>query len=166
MEDVIMDFPLPSRLFFDDLNNFSSLPQPLPCPFLLLSNPYPNAEPSSPLKPSLLIIAVSYSSTFLLHHLRRRALVGTLVFSEFSVAANSLDSSSLPFEKGKNNTSGKGLQPSRGEALGASLEKASRAAMQAVQLRSSEAGQGSFELIVPRNNDLPSRRSRKYKRKP
>ncbi|XP_031481379.1 uncharacterized protein LOC116251319 [Nymphaea colorata] len=95
MEDVITDFPPPSRLFFDDLNNFSSLPQPLPSPFLLLSNPNPNAEPSSPLEPSLLIVAVSRPSTFLLHHLRGRALVGTLVLPEFSVAANSLDSSSL-----------------------------------------------------------------------
>ncbi|KAF3789378.1 hypothetical protein EJ110_NYTH18523 [Nymphaea thermarum] len=164
MEDVIRDFPPPSRLFFDDLNNFSSLPHPLPSPFLLLSNP--NAEPSSPLEPSLLIVAVSRLSTFLLHHLRRRALVGTLVLSEFSVVANFLDSSSLPFEKGKNNTSGKGLQPSGGEALDVSLEEASRAAVQAVQLCSSEAGQGISELTASKNSELPSRRSRNYKRKP
>ncbi|KAF3781878.1 hypothetical protein EJ110_NYTH35559 [Nymphaea thermarum] len=62
MEDVITDFPPPSCLFLDDLNNFSSLPHPLPSPFLLLSNPNPNAEPSSLLEPFLLIVAVSRPS--------------------------------------------------------------------------------------------------------
>ncbi|CAN6443661.1 unnamed protein product [Victoria cruziana] len=95
MEDVITDFPPPSRLFFEDLNNFSSPPQPLPSPFVLLSNPSPNADPFSTVDPSLLIVAVSRPSTFLLHHLRGKSLAGTIVLPEISVAANSLDSSSV-----------------------------------------------------------------------
>ncbi|KVI05287.1 uncharacterized protein LOC112526013 [Cynara cardunculus var. scolymus] len=89
MEDVLTELPPPSRFFLEDLNNFTPPTPPLPSPFLLLSNP----NSKTPLRPSLLIIALSTPSLYLLHHLSSKTLTGTLVLPEISSSGNSVEPS-------------------------------------------------------------------------
>ncbi|GJR01839.1 hypothetical protein Tco_1490248 [Tanacetum coccineum] len=90
MEDVLTELPPPSRFFLEDLNNFTPPAPSLPSPFILLSNPNPQ---TSPLRPSLLIIALSTPSLYLLHNVSSKTLIGTLVLPEISSSGNSVEPS-------------------------------------------------------------------------
>ncbi|XP_077210260.1 trigger factor [Tasmannia lanceolata] len=88
MEDVLTELPPPSRFFLEDLNNFSPPSPSLPPPFIIFySNPNPNPNPS------LLIIAISPPSLYLLHHATPKTLIGTLFLPEIPAAGNSLEPS-------------------------------------------------------------------------
>ncbi|KAJ0237939.1 hypothetical protein HA466_0244580 [Hirschfeldia incana] len=91
MEDVLTENPPPSRFFQEDLNNFASLSpeQPLPSPFILFSNP----KPQLPLKPSLLIIALSSPSLYISHGLPSKSLIGTLILPELPFSGNTVEPS-------------------------------------------------------------------------
>ncbi|XP_057961198.1 uncharacterized protein LOC131153137 [Malania oleifera] len=89
MEDVLTDIPPPSRFFQEDLNNFTPPPPSLPSPFLLFSNPNPN----KPLRPSLLIIAISSPSLHVFHHVSSKILVGSLILPEIPFSGNSIEPS-------------------------------------------------------------------------
>nr|XP_043610546.1 uncharacterized protein LOC122582242 [Erigeron canadensis] len=89
MEDVLTELPPPSRFFLEDLNNFTPPAPSLPSPFVLLSNPISK----TPLRPSLLIIAISQPSLYLLHYLSSKTLIGTLVLPEISPSGNSIEPS-------------------------------------------------------------------------
>ncbi|KAL6969643.1 hypothetical protein U1Q18_029353 [Sarracenia purpurea var. burkii] len=89
MEDVITAIPPPSRFFLEDLNNFAPPSPPLPPPFLSFSTP----NPSKPISPSLLIIAMSSSSLHFFHHLSSKTLIGTLILPEISFSGNSIEPS-------------------------------------------------------------------------
>ncbi|XP_043722574.1 uncharacterized protein LOC122669789 [Telopea speciosissima] len=92
MEDVITEIPPPSRFFEEDLNNFTAPSPTLPTPFIVFSNPKPNLN--SPLRPSLLIIAISTPSINLLHHcLSSKPPIGTLMLPEISLSGNSIEPS-------------------------------------------------------------------------
>ncbi|XP_042496243.1 uncharacterized protein LOC122075320 [Macadamia integrifolia] len=92
MEDVITDIPPPSRFFQEDLNNFTAPSPTLPPPFLIFSNP--KTKPNSPLRPSLLIIAISTPSIILLHHcVSSKPPIGTLLLPEISLSGNSIEPS-------------------------------------------------------------------------
>ncbi|KAK2976398.1 hypothetical protein RJ640_008108, partial [Escallonia rubra] len=88
MEDVLTDIPPPSRFFLEDLNNFTPPPPPLPYPFLLFSTP----NPIKPLRPSLLIIALSSPSLNFFHHVSK-TLIGTLILPEIPFSGNSVQPS-------------------------------------------------------------------------
>uniref|UniRef100_A0A5B7CDN7 Proteasome assembly chaperone 1 n=1 Tax=Davidia involucrata TaxID=16924 RepID=A0A5B7CDN7_DAVIN len=89
MEDVITDIPPPSRFLLEDLNNFT-LPSPcLPSPFLLLSTP----DAKKPLRPSLLVIAMSSPSVCFFHHVSSKTLIGTLILPEIPFSGNSTEPS-------------------------------------------------------------------------
>ncbi|BAT99115.1 hypothetical protein LR48_Vigan09g177700 [Vigna angularis] len=66
MEDVITEAAGPSRFLEEDLNIFTTPSPPLPSPFLI----FPYTQQPQPLKPSLLIVALSPSSIALFHRLR------------------------------------------------------------------------------------------------
>ncbi|CAH8311609.1 unnamed protein product [Eruca vesicaria subsp. sativa] len=89
MEDVLTENPPPSRFFQEDLNNFVSPPEPLPSPFIVFSNP----KPELPLKPSLLIIAVSSPSLYIFHSLPSKTLIGTLILPEVPFSGNTVEPS-------------------------------------------------------------------------
>ncbi|KAL3631284.1 hypothetical protein CASFOL_024268 [Castilleja foliolosa] len=89
MDDVITDIPPPTRILLEDLNNFTSPPPPLPCPFLALSP----TNSKNTLRPSLLIIAMSSPSLHFLHHLSPKTLIGSLVLPEIPFAGNSIEPS-------------------------------------------------------------------------
>ncbi|XP_022146316.1 uncharacterized protein LOC111015554 [Momordica charantia] len=89
MEDILTEIPPPSRFFQDDLNNFAPPSPPLPSPFLLLSNPKPN----EPLRPSLLVIAISSPSLYIFHHLSAKTLVGSLILPEIPFSGNHIQPS-------------------------------------------------------------------------
>lgn len=89
MEDILTEIPPPSRFNQEDLNNFTPPSPPLPSPFLLFSNP----KPDVPLRPSLLIIAMSSSSVFLLNHVSSKTLIGSLILPEIPFSGNSIEPS-------------------------------------------------------------------------
>ncbi|KAJ4840626.1 hypothetical protein Tsubulata_023558 [Turnera subulata] len=89
MEDVLTEIPPPSRFFQEELNNFTPPPQPLPSPFLVFSNP----KPDQPLRPSLLIIALSTPSHFVFHNVSNKSLIGSLILPEVPFAGNSVEPS-------------------------------------------------------------------------
>ncbi|XP_071690159.1 uncharacterized protein [Rutidosis leptorrhynchoides] len=89
MEDVLTELPPPSRFFLEDLNNFTPPSNPLPSPFVLLSSP----NSKLPLRPNLLIIALSTPSLYLLHNLSSKTLIGTLILPEISPSGNSINPS-------------------------------------------------------------------------
>ncbi|PON47686.1 trigger factor [Trema orientale] len=89
MEDVLTEIPPPSRFHEEDLNNFTPPSPPIPSPFLLFSNPKPN----EPLRPNLLIIAISFPSLYVLHHVPSKALIGSLVLPETPFSGNSIEPS-------------------------------------------------------------------------
>ncbi|CAL1373765.1 unnamed protein product [Linum trigynum] len=86
MEDVITEIPPPSRFFQEDLNNFAPPSQPLPSPFLLFSDPK-----TEPLRPSLLIIAISPPSLYLFDNLCTKTLIGSLILPEIPFSGNSIE---------------------------------------------------------------------------
>lgn len=89
MEDVLTDIPPPSRFFLEDLNNFAPPPATIPSPFFVFSPPKPN----QPLRPSLLIFALSSPSLNFFHHLPSKVLIGTLVLPEIPFSGNSVEPS-------------------------------------------------------------------------
>jgi hypothetical protein len=89
MEDVLTDIPPPSRFFQEDLNNFTPPSPALPSPFLIVSNP----KPDEPLRPSLLIIAISSPSLYVFDHLSSKSLIGSLILPEISFSGNSIEPS-------------------------------------------------------------------------
>ncbi|XP_010523526.1 PREDICTED: uncharacterized protein LOC104801842 [Tarenaya hassleriana] len=89
MEDVITEIPPPSRFFQEDLNNFVSPPDPLSSPFIIFSNP----KPETPLRPSLLIIAISSPSQYVFHHLSAKILIGGLIMPEIPFSGNTVEPS-------------------------------------------------------------------------
>ncbi|CAJ2648296.1 unnamed protein product [Trifolium pratense] len=77
MEDVITEAAPPSRLLEEDLNNFTQPSPLLPSPFLLFRHP------QQPLKPNLLIIAISPPSLSLFHKfLTPQTLTASLILPE------------------------------------------------------------------------------------
>ncbi|ESQ32935.1 hypothetical protein EUTSA_v10004778mg [Eutrema salsugineum] len=89
MEDVLTENPPPSRFFQDDLNNFVQPPESLPSPFIVFSNP----KPELPLRPSLLIIAVSSPSLYVFHSLPSKTLLGSLIMPEVPFSGNTMEPS-------------------------------------------------------------------------
>ncbi|KAM6571901.1 hypothetical protein CsatA_015981 [Cannabis sativa] len=89
MEDVLTDIPPPSRFYEEDLYNFTPPLPPIPSPFLLFSNPKPN----EPLRPTLLIIALSSPSLYVFHHLPSKVLIGSLTLPEIPFSGNSIEPS-------------------------------------------------------------------------
>lgn len=86
MEDVLTEIPPPSRFFQDDLNNFAPPSPPVPSPFLVFSNP----KPEAPLHPSLLIVAISSPSLYVFHHMSSKSLIGSLIIPEMPFTGNSI----------------------------------------------------------------------------
>ncbi|KAF5443477.1 hypothetical protein F2P56_036031 [Juglans regia] len=89
MEDVLTELPPPSRFFEEDLNNFTPPAPPLPSPSLIFSNP----KPDKPLRPSLLIIAVSSPSIHIFHHLSSKTLIGSVILPEITFSGSSTEPS-------------------------------------------------------------------------
>uniref|UniRef100_A0A1J3FHK8 Proteasome assembly chaperone 1 n=1 Tax=Noccaea caerulescens TaxID=107243 RepID=A0A1J3FHK8_NOCCA len=89
MEDVLTENPPPSRFFQEDLNNFVPPPKPLPSPFIVFSNP----KPELPLRPSLLIVAVSSPSLYVFHSLPSKTLIGSLILPEVPFSGNTVEPS-------------------------------------------------------------------------
>ncbi|XP_059648686.1 uncharacterized protein LOC132294732 [Cornus florida] len=89
MEDLLTELPPPSRFFLEDLNNFTLPSSPLPCPFLVFSTP----NVKKPLRPTLLIVAMSSPSLYFFHHLSSKTLVGTLVLPEIPFSGNCIEPS-------------------------------------------------------------------------
>lgn len=89
MEDVLTEIPPPSRFFQEDLNNFTPPSLPLPSPFLLFSNP----KLDVPLRPTLLIVAISSPSLFIFHHISSKTLIGSLILPEIPFSGNSIEPS-------------------------------------------------------------------------
>ncbi|KAG2301987.1 hypothetical protein Bca4012_060324 [Brassica carinata] len=89
MEDVLTENPPPSRFFQEDLNNFVSPSEPLPSPFILFSNP----KPELPLRPSLLIVAISSPSLYVFHSLPSKSLIGSLIIPEVPFSGNTVEPS-------------------------------------------------------------------------
>ncbi|PRQ40513.1 putative proteasome assembly chaperone 1 [Rosa chinensis] len=90
MEDVLTEVPPPSRFFQEDLNNFTPPSPPIPSPFLVFPTA---ADLDLPLRPSLLIIAISSPSLHLFHTAASKILIGTLILPETSFAGNSVQPS-------------------------------------------------------------------------
>lgn len=88
MEDVLTENPPPSRFFQEDLNNFTPPSPPIPSPFVLFSNSGEVVD--LPLRPSLLIIAVSSPSLHVFHSVSSKTLIGTLILPETTFAGNSI----------------------------------------------------------------------------
>ncbi|KAI4379187.1 hypothetical protein MLD38_005514 [Melastoma candidum] len=89
MEDVLTEIPPPSRFFQEDLSNFVVPSPSIPSPFLLFSNPKPNL----PLRPSLLIIALSSPSICLFHSASGKTLIGSLIIPEIPYSGLSAEPS-------------------------------------------------------------------------
>ncbi|CAL9248712.1 unnamed protein product [Arabidopsis halleri] len=89
MEDVLTENPPPSRFFQEDLNNFVPPPESLPSPFIIFSNP----KPELPLRPSLLIIAISSPSLYIFHSLPSTTLLGSLIMPEVPFSGNTMEPS-------------------------------------------------------------------------
>ncbi|XP_065879994.1 uncharacterized protein [Euphorbia lathyris] len=89
MEDVLTEIPPPSRFFQEDLNNFTPSSPPLPPPFLLFSNPKSN----QPLRPSLLIIALSTPSLFVFDNVSSKTLIGSVLIPEIPFLGNTIEPS-------------------------------------------------------------------------
>lgn len=89
MEDVLTEIPPPSRFFQEDLNNFIPPSPSLPSPFLAFSHP----KPSTPLRPSLLIIALSSPSLYVFHHLPSKTSIGSLILPETLLSGMSIEPS-------------------------------------------------------------------------
>lgn len=89
MEDVLTEVSPPSRFYQDDLNNFATPSPPIPSPFLLFSNPKPNR----PLRPSLLLIALSSPSLYVFHNVSSKRLIGSLILPETHFSGNSVEPS-------------------------------------------------------------------------
>ncbi|CAI9096364.1 OLC1v1032490C1 [Oldenlandia corymbosa var. corymbosa] len=89
MEDVITEAPPPSRFLLEDLNIFTRPAPPLPSPFLVFSR----AKSSENLHPSLLVIALSSPSVYVLHHLPSKFQIGTLILPEIPFSGNSTEPS-------------------------------------------------------------------------
>ncbi|XWS23028.1 hypothetical protein CRYUN_Cryun29cG0086000 [Craigia yunnanensis] len=89
MEDVITEMPPPSRFFQEDLNNFIPPSPSPPLPFLVLSNP----KPDTPLRPSVLIIALSSPALYIFHHLSTKTLIGSLILPEIPFSGISVEPS-------------------------------------------------------------------------
>ncbi|EOA24583.1 hypothetical protein CARUB_v10017846mg [Capsella rubella] len=89
MEDVLTQNPPPSRFFQEDLNNFVPPPETLPSPFIIFSNP----KPELPLRPSLLIIAISSPSLYIFHNLPSKTLLGSLIMPEVPFSGNTTEPS-------------------------------------------------------------------------
>ncbi|XP_020881257.1 uncharacterized protein LOC110228366 isoform X2 [Arabidopsis lyrata subsp. lyrata] len=87
MEDVLTENPPPSRFFQEDLNNFVPPPESLPSPFIIFSNP----KPELPLRPSLLIIAISSPSLYIFHNLPSKTLLGSLIMHEVPFSGNTME---------------------------------------------------------------------------
>jgi len=82
MEDVITEAAPPSRLLEEDLNNFTPPSPSLPSPFLL----FPHTQ-QQPLKPTLLIIAISSPSLSLFHNLLTpQTLTSSLILPELPLS--------------------------------------------------------------------------------
>ncbi|XP_061340735.1 uncharacterized protein LOC133287188 [Gastrolobium bilobum] len=95
MEDVITETPPPSRFLEEDLNTFTPPSPPLPSPFLLFPHSLPQNQP---LKPTLLILALSAPSLALFHHHRNdKTLLASLILPElpFSLPDNTSNIHSL-----------------------------------------------------------------------
>ncbi|KAL5078841.1 hypothetical protein RYX36_007262 [Vicia faba] len=83
MEDVITEAAPPSRLLEEDLNNFTPPSKPLPSPFLLS----PHTQQQQPLKPNLLIIAISSPSLSLFQSfLNSQTLTASLILPELPLS--------------------------------------------------------------------------------
>ncbi|XP_022633930.1 peroxidase 11 isoform X3 [Vigna radiata var. radiata] len=82
MEDVITEAAGPSRFLEEDLNIFTTPSPPLPLPFLI----FPYTQQPQPLKPSLLIVALSPSSVALFHRLRTVSPAASLLLPELSLS--------------------------------------------------------------------------------
>jgi len=83
MEDVITEAAPPSRLLEEDLNNFTPSSPSLPSPFLL----FPHTQQQQPLKPTLLIIAISSPSLSLFHNLLTpQTLTSSLILPELPLS--------------------------------------------------------------------------------
>lgn len=89
MEDLITEIPPPSRFFQEDLNNFIFPSPSLASPFLVFSIP----KPEKPLRPSLLIVALSSPSLYIFHHLSPKTLVGSLILPEVPFSGLSVEPS-------------------------------------------------------------------------
>lgn len=89
MEDVLTEIPPPSRFFQEDLNNFISPSPPLPTPFFVFSKP----KLDGPLRPSLLIIALSSPSLFIFDQIPSKNLIGTLILPEIALSGISVEPS-------------------------------------------------------------------------
>uniref|UniRef100_A0A1J3E0C6 Proteasome assembly chaperone 1 n=1 Tax=Noccaea caerulescens TaxID=107243 RepID=A0A1J3E0C6_NOCCA len=89
MEDVLTENPPPSRFFQEDLNNFVPPPKPLPSPFIVFANP----KHELPLRPSLLIVAVSSPSLYVFHSLPSKTLIGSLILPEVPFSGNTVEPS-------------------------------------------------------------------------
>lgn len=89
MEDVLTEIPPPSRFFQEDLNNFTPPSPPLPSPFVLFSNPNLDV----PLRPTLLVVAISSPSLFVFNHISSKTLVGSLIIPEIPFSGNSIEPS-------------------------------------------------------------------------
>lgn len=84
MEDVLTELPPPSRFFEEDLNNFVTPSPPHPSPFFQFLDPKTNG----PLRPSLLIIALSPQSLYIFHHIKSKTLIGSLVIPDNPSSSN------------------------------------------------------------------------------
>ncbi|WVZ13029.1 hypothetical protein V8G54_017559 [Vigna mungo] len=82
MEDVITEAAGPSRFLEEDLNIYTTPSPPLPSPFLI----FPYTQQPQPLKPSLLIVALSPSSVALFHRLRTASPAASLLLPELSLS--------------------------------------------------------------------------------
>lgn len=83
------EIPPPSRFYQEDLNNFTPPSPPIPSPFLLFSN----RKCNEPLRPSILIIAISSPSLYIFHHASSKMLVGSLILPEIPFSGNSIQTS-------------------------------------------------------------------------
>ncbi|CAL5189106.1 unnamed protein product [Lathyrus oleraceus] len=83
MEDVITEAAPPSRLLEEGLNNFTPPSKPLPSPFLI----FPHPQQQQPLKPNLLIIAISSTSLSLFQTiLNYQTLTASLILPELPLS--------------------------------------------------------------------------------
>ncbi|KAL1203700.1 hypothetical protein V5N11_035133 [Cardamine amara subsp. amara] len=89
MEDVLTENPPPSRFFEEELNNFVPPPESLPSPFIVFSNP----KSELPLRPYLLIVAISSPSLYIFHNLPSKTLLGSLIMPEVPFSGNTVEPS-------------------------------------------------------------------------